>query len=64
MEANYFFVLNDRGGLYKQIGDFKKAEKDFKQVISIIGINHPYYPNALNNLGLLYQVMGKYDANV
>jgi tetratricopeptide (TPR) repeat protein len=57
---NYFFVLNDRGGLFQQIGDFKEAEKDFKQVISIIGANHPYYPTALNNLGLLYQVMGKY----
>ena len=56
--------LNNLAVLYKEMGDYVRAEPLYKQASSIWrstrGEQHPNYATSLNNLAALYQKMGDY----
>ena len=54
--------LHNLAALYKDMGDYAKAEPLYRQALEIhkrmLGENHPDYATSLNNLAALYQAMG------
>ncbi|OHE60947.1 MAG: hypothetical protein A2Z47_06220 [Thermodesulfovibrio sp. RBG_19FT_COMBO_42_12] len=50
-------LYNNRGITFRETGEFKKAEEDYKQSIAL----KPDFSDAFLNLGILYELyMGKY----
>ena len=61
----YATVLNDYGGVHRDIGNYEKAEKAFlesaEKIARLQGPEHPDYGSVLNNLAGLYRLMKRYD---
>jgi len=62
--ADYSTSLNNLGILYKNLGDYAKAEEYYLQALAIqkkvLGEEHADYARSLNNLGILYSDLGDY----
>lgn len=61
----YATILNDYGGIHRDIGNYEKAEQAFLQAAELIsilqGANHPDYGSVQNNLAGLYRLMKQYE---
>ncbi len=61
----YGTVLNDYGGIHRDIGNYDKAEQAFLQSAQLIGrlqgVGHPDYASVQNNLAGLYRLMGQLE---
>ena len=55
---DYITNLNALGAAYNKIGDYEKAIKTHEEVVnlikSLIGVEHPYYSDGLNNMAVDY----------
>jgi tetratricopeptide (TPR) repeat protein len=64
--SDYATSLDNLGGLYSDIGDYKAAEPFYKQALEIykkaLGEEHPAYANGLMSVGILYSDMWDYKA--
>jgi tetratricopeptide (TPR) repeat protein len=64
-EADYATCINNLAGTYRLKGDYETAVALFEEAIEIyrveVGTEHFVYLSALNNLGLVYQDMKRYD---
>lgn len=62
---DYAINLNNLANLYKEIGQYDKAEMFFLESIQIkkkiLGIEHSDYASSLNNIGLLYFARGNLE---
>jgi tetratricopeptide (TPR) repeat protein len=63
--ADYATCINNLSGTYRLKGDYETAVVLFEEAIEIyeveVGTEHFVYLSALNNLGLVYQDMKRYD---
>jgi tetratricopeptide (TPR) repeat protein len=63
--ADYATCINNLAGTYRLMGEFEKAEALFGESMDIyaqtVGTEHFVYLSALNNLGLVYQDLKRYD---
>ena len=63
--ADYATCINNLAGTYRLMGDFETAEALFKDALEIyadkVGTDHFVYLSALNNLGLVYQDLKRYE---
>jgi CHAT domain-containing protein/Tfp pilus assembly protein PilF len=61
---DYAASLNNLAVLYREMGDYAKAEPLYRQALEIkkrvLGENHPDYAASLNNLAISYHAMGNY----
>jgi tetratricopeptide (TPR) repeat protein/CHAT domain-containing protein len=66
-QLEYAQILNDLGNLYRENGQFVKAEPLYKLAmdirIAILGQCHDKVADNLYNLGLLYDAMGNYKTS-
>ena len=64
-DPNYGYWLDVLGLLYRDLGDYSKAEQNFNGslniIINSIGKKHPNYRKCLHNLASLYKDMGEYE---
>jgi tetratricopeptide (TPR) repeat protein len=63
--ADYATCINNLAGTYRLKGDHEAAEALFEEALAIyeteVGTEHFVYLSALNNLGLVYQDLKRYD---
>ena len=63
-DLSYLTCLNSLGLVYREMGNFKKSESSYQEILSItqaaFGTKDTTYGKALNNLASLYQHMGQY----
>ncbi len=56
---DYATSLNNLAKLYREMGEYSKAEPLFRNALEIckraLGENHPNYATSLNNLAMLYK---------
>lgn len=61
--AKYASVLNDLGGIHRDIGNYEKAEELFVEgtaiLAEVLGELNPNYATSLNNMAGLYRLMHK-----
>ena len=62
---DYATTLNNLAELYRNMGQYEKAEPLYSQALEIrkrvLGEGHPDYALSLNNLAELYKDMGQYE---
>ena len=63
--ACYATTLNNLAGVYRNLGQYEKAETKYLQAVSIrkkaLGENDPNYVSSLNSLAGVYLSMGQYE---
>lgn len=63
--TDYAAILNELGGLYKEISEYSKSEDAFlraqKILSKVLGEEHPDYATTINNLAGLYRLMNKHE---
>jgi tetratricopeptide (TPR) repeat protein len=63
--GDFSHVMNGLGNVYKELGEFGRAEELLKRVVSYseekFGSNHPVITTCYSNLAMVYRDLGKFE---